>query len=251
MEGVKAVSPTEPPSNEEPKVEDEYASLSKLLLDFVNISNIDKGWAFPSGTGKDSKAIFSLSQPNLLANKKRNFLLSAIIPKTGSSEVVFQWSPFPVELSGVSIMFPSPSGSKVLIVRNPENDSPTKIEIWTPSDLEKKFEGVSWISDETLVAYVAEEPSPSKPTFNSSGYNSGGTADKDCNNWKGQGDWVEGWGETYANKRRPNLFIINVHRSNELDDSYLVNLTEATSSAFFPRFRYDNNLWISLPFLIS
>ncbi|GAB2217649.1 hypothetical protein Drorol1_Dr00000852 [Drosera rotundifolia] len=335
MGGVKAVSPTEPPSNEEPKVEDEYTSLSKLLLDFVNISNIDKGWVFPSGTGKDSKAMFSLSQPNLLANKKRNFLLSAIIPKTGSSEAAFQWSPFPVELSGVSIMVPSPSGSKVLIVRNPENDSPTKIEIWTPSDCEKEFqipqsvhgsvyvdgwfEGVSWNSDETLVAYVAEEPSPSKPTFNSSGYNSGGTADKDCNNWKGQGDWVEGWGETYANKRWPNLFVINVHsgevrtsksisssltigqvvwapatevsrqhlvfvgwssptrklgikycynrscalyavpnpfcevqdgestkRSNELEDSYLVNLTEATSSACFPRFSPDGKILVFL-----
>ena len=59
--------------------------------------------------------------------------------KGGDGPLNFQWSPFPVEMSGVSMILPSPSGSKLLVIRNPENGSPTKFEIWSPSNLEKEF----------------------------------------------------------------------------------------------------------------
>lgn len=65
--------------------------------------------------------------------------MSATITKSGNNSVAFQWSPFPVGMLGVSLILPSSSGSKLLVVRNPENDSPTKFEIWGPSDLEKEF----------------------------------------------------------------------------------------------------------------
>ncbi|XP_024032687.1 acylamino-acid-releasing enzyme-like, partial [Morus notabilis] len=74
----------------------------------------------------------------------------------------------------------------------------------------QKFEGFSWNSDETLIAYVAEEPSPTKPAFNDVGYKKGGSMDKDFGSWKGQGDWEEDWGETYAGKRQPALYVINI-----------------------------------------
>lgn len=66
--------------------------------------------------------------------------------------------------------------------------------------------------DETFIAYVAEEPSPAKPTFNETGYKKGGFPDKDLSSWKGQGDWEDDWGETYAGKRKPALFVINITR---------------------------------------
>lgn len=67
--------------------------------------------------------------------------------------------------------------------------------------------------DETFIAYVAEEPSPAKPIFNNLGYKKdGSSADKDFGSWKGQGDWEEDWGETYAGKRQPALFAININR---------------------------------------
>lgn len=66
--------------------------------------------------------------------------------------------------------------------------------------------------DETCIAYVAEEPSPAKPTFNDQGYKKGGLIDKDSSSWKGQGDWEESWGETYSGKRQPALFVINIKR---------------------------------------
>lgn len=83
--------------------------------------------------------MFSLSQPNLLANKKRKLILSTHISKESNGSVNFQWAPFPIEITGASIMLPSPSGSKLLVVRNSENESPTQFEIWGSSQVEKEF----------------------------------------------------------------------------------------------------------------
>lgn len=226
MEGPRDASSKNLPLGLDPIMVEEYSSLSKLLLEFTRICSVGKAWVFRSDTGNDSKAMFSVNQPNLLGNKMRKSLVSAYMRKDGNNSINFEWSPFPVEMTGVAAMVPSPSASKLLVVRNPENDSPTKFEIWGPSAIEREFhipqsvhgsvysdgwfEGVSWNCDETLIAYVAEEPSPSKPIFNNLGYKSGDSSDKDCNSWKGQGDWEESWGETYVNKRRPTLFVINV-----------------------------------------
>ncbi|XP_059632429.1 acylamino-acid-releasing enzyme-like isoform X2 [Cornus florida] len=227
MDSSRACLLNEMPVGLDTANEEEYSSQSKLLQEFVNISAIDKAWTFKSNNGKGSQAMFSISQPNLLANKRRKHILSSHISKESNGSVSFQWAPFPVEMTGVSVMIPSPSGSKLLVVRNSENESPTQFEIWGPSQLEKEFhipqsihgsvysdgwfEGISWNSDETLIAYVAEEPAPSKPTFNDLGYKKGGSTDKDCGSWKGQGDWEEDWGETYAGKRQPALFVININ----------------------------------------
>lgn len=81
----------------------------------------------------------AMSQANLLANKKRKFMLSGHISKE-TSNVNFHWAPFPIEMTGASAFVPSPSGLKLLVVRNPENESsPTKFEIWNSSQLEKEF----------------------------------------------------------------------------------------------------------------
>ncbi|XP_050219092.1 acylamino-acid-releasing enzyme-like [Mercurialis annua] len=233
MDAAKAVLPAKELAVEmDASSEEEYATQSKLLREFTSISSIDKAWTFKSNRGMASQAIFSISQPNLLANKRRKYILSATISKENCSSVNFQWAAFPIEMTGVSTIVPSPSGSKLLIIRNPENESPTRFEIWFQGQVEKEFhvpqsvhgsvyvdgwfEGISWNSDETLIAYVAEEPSSSKPVFSSMGYQKNGVSeDKECNNWKGQGEWEEEWGETYAGKRQSALFVIST-RSGEV-----------------------------------
>ncbi|KAJ9536989.1 hypothetical protein OSB04_029722 [Centaurea solstitialis] len=198
-------------------IEEEYASQSKLYKVFTSMSTIDKAWTFSSSNGLGSHVMFSMSQPNLLANKKQTLMLSSVISEDSKGALNVQWAPFPIQVTGASLMVPSPSGSKLLIVRNSENDSATQFEIWGPSQLEKEirvaqFEGVSWSSDESLIAYVAEEPPLRKPTFNDAGYKQDvASTDKDCNSWKGQGDWEEEWGEAYAGKRQPALFVININ----------------------------------------
>uniref|UniRef100_A0A452ZGS2 acylaminoacyl-peptidase n=2 Tax=Aegilops tauschii subsp. strangulata TaxID=200361 RepID=A0A452ZGS2_AEGTS len=215
------------PSGMDPSMVDEYASQSKLLQEFVKIPSIGKAWVFTSKDENASRAMVSVSQSDLLANKKRSFLLNTHISKSSSKSVSFQWSPFPVEMSGVSAVVPSPSGKKLLLVRNAEDDdSPTKLEIWGPCQLENEihvarsvhgslyadgwFEGISWNQEETLIAYVAEEPPQPKPEFNDSGYKKEGSSQKDFRSWKGQGDIEDSWGETYSNKRIPALFVANI-----------------------------------------
>ncbi|GKA42209.1 acylamino-acid-releasing enzyme-like protein isoform X1 [Tanacetum coccineum] len=208
--------------------DEEYVSQSKLYKEFTSIATIDKAWTFNSPNGRGCHTMFTISQPNLLANKKKKHMLSSVISQDSNGGLDVQWSPFPVEVTGASLMIPSPSGSKLLVVRNPENDSPTLFEIWGPSQLEKEirvpqsvhgsvyadgwFEGISWSSDESFIAYVAEEPALQKPTFNDTGYKKDASpTDKDCSSWKGQGDWEEDWGETYVGKRQPALFVVNIN----------------------------------------
>ncbi|KAE9617654.1 putative acylaminoacyl-peptidase transcription factor WD40-like family [Lupinus albus] len=231
IENSKAIAHKEFPLGLDESTEEEYAVQSKLLQQFTNISNIDKAWVFKSNNGV-SQGMFSISQPNVLANKRRKFILSSTISKESNGSVRFQWAPFPIEMSGVSIMVPSPSGLKLLVLRNPESEGPCRFEIWSHSHVEKEFhvaqsvhgsvytdgwfEGISWNSDETSIAYVAEEPTPAKPAFNGLGYKKGGSTVKDTGSWKGQGDWEEEWGETYAGKRQPALFVINIITSGEV-----------------------------------
>ncbi|KAK3153710.1 hypothetical protein QOZ80_2BG0180130 [Eleusine coracana subsp. coracana] len=129
-------------------------------------------------------------------------------------------------MSGVSVIMPSPSGSKLLVVKNGEKGSPTKLEIVDQSHVEKNihvgqsihgplysdewFQGISWNQEETLIAYIAEAPPQPKPAFNDSGYEKEGPSGKDFNCWRGQGDWEEDWGERYSKKGRPSLFVLNI-----------------------------------------
>lgn len=83
--------------------------------------------------------MFAISQPNLLANARRKYILSSHISKQSCDSVSFEWAPFPVEMTGVSVMVPSPSGSKLLVIRNSESDSPTRFEIWDQGSVEKEF----------------------------------------------------------------------------------------------------------------
>ncbi|KAJ3673879.1 hypothetical protein LUZ60_005871 [Juncus effusus] len=232
MQSSEIISENKMPLGIDEKTIEEYTSQSKLLLEFTKLPNIDKAWVFKSQNDENvSKAMFLVSQSNLLANKRRKYILSANISKSKDQSVSFQWSPFPTEMSGVSTVVPSPSGLKLLVVRNGEDQSPTKLEIWSECQMEKEivvpqsvhgsvytdawFEGISWNKEENLIAYIAEEAPQAKPTFNDFGYsnnneNKKGLNEKDNNSWKGQGDWEEEWGETYFRKRRPSLFIIEI-----------------------------------------
>lgn len=89
--------------------------------------------------GLASQAMFCVSQPNLLTNKRKKSIVSASLLRQSDATVAFHWAPFPIELTGVSAMVPSPSASKLLIVRNPESEGPCRFEIWSSSQLEKEF----------------------------------------------------------------------------------------------------------------
>lgn len=83
--------------------------------------------------------MFVISQPSLLSNKRRKSILSSHVLQKSNESVSFHWAPFPIEMTGVSAMVPSPSGSNLLVIRNPEGESPTQFEIWGPSAVKKEF----------------------------------------------------------------------------------------------------------------
>uniref|UniRef100_A0A0D9XJQ9 acylaminoacyl-peptidase n=1 Tax=Leersia perrieri TaxID=77586 RepID=A0A0D9XJQ9_9ORYZ len=205
---------------------EEYALQSKLLLEFTNVPSIDSAWVFKSKNEDRSTAMYSISQTNLLANNKRKYVLFSHIMRNDTNPMNFQWSPFPIQMDGVSIVVPSPSGSKLFVVRNGENGSPTKLEIVGQSHVDKEihvaqsvhgplytdewFHGISWNQEENFIAFIAEESPALKPAFDDNGYKREGYSEKDSNNWKGQGDWEEDWGETYSKKGRPSLFVLDI-----------------------------------------
>ncbi|KAI0516333.1 hypothetical protein KFK09_009005 [Dendrobium nobile] len=226
MQGPGTVTAKDMPRGINETTVHEYDSQAKLLQEFSKVPSIDKAWIFKSDSGGSSRAMFSISQMNFVANKKRKLILSSHIVKTNNKSIDFQWPPFPVEMDGVSAIVPSPSGSKLLVVRNKEDELPTQLEIWGSAQLEKAmqiprsihgslfvdgwFEGISWNFEETHIAYVAEEPALPKPVFDDSGFKGEGSFNKDSGTWNGQGDWEEDWGETYSKKRRPTLFVLQI-----------------------------------------
>lgn len=207
---------------------------SELLESFFKIPSIDKGWLFSSKTGNNLEAMVAMNQVNLVANSKRKYVSSVHIPRE-VNETACSWSAFPFELTGVSLVVPSLSGGKLLVIRNAEptgkdGSTSTKLEVWSSAQLIREiivptsvhgsvyadgwFEGVSWSQDESYIAYVAEEPASNRPVFGKSLKCDEKPNENDPHIWKGQGDWQEDWGESYTGKRRPILFVADLQNGN-------------------------------------
>uniref|UniRef100_A0A7I4ALI2 Prolyl endopeptidase n=1 Tax=Physcomitrium patens TaxID=3218 RepID=A0A7I4ALI2_PHYPA len=194
-----------------------------LLENFLSIPSIEKAWTSPSWRGDDGfDVMVTISQMNISANATRIFMSTVFIPDVESGNVKnCRWAPFPFELSGAALVVPSPSGTKLLVVRNDDvknGTSQTKLEIWGQGQLLKEvhvpasvhgsvytdewFQGASWSQDEDYIAYVAEEPAKPRPEFGQGFLGAGA--------WKGQGEWIEDWGETYTGMRRPIIFVADI-----------------------------------------
>lgn len=179
MDNAGGIPTKEVPVGLDASAQEEFASLSVLLQEFSKITTIDKAWTIKPQNGMiasvsshaipfcllifiyaqvyfvikfdfnylfikyvagdSTSAMFLIGQSDLLSNKRRKSILTSHISQKTDSSVSFRWAPFPVEMTGVSAMVPSPSGSKLLVVRNSEGDSPTHFEIWGASELKKDF----------------------------------------------------------------------------------------------------------------
>lgn len=84
-----------------------------------------------------------MSQINLSANSRRTFMSTVFIPDVKFVNTTnCRWAPFPFELSGASLVVPSPTGTKLLIVRNndaKDRTSKAKLEIWGQGQLLKEM----------------------------------------------------------------------------------------------------------------
>ena len=94
--------------------------------------------------GKDLEAMLIMSEVNLMANSKRRYQSFVNIPKGITDKLSCNWSVFPAQLTGVSLVVPSKSGDKLLIIRNGESGgkdkpNPTKFEVWSSAQLLKEI----------------------------------------------------------------------------------------------------------------
>lgn len=89
--------------------------------------------------------VVAMSQVNLPANAKRTFMSTVYIPDATTANISdYHWSPFPFELSGAALIVPSPTGTKLLIVRKADANgkdgtSAVKLEVWGPGQLLKEI----------------------------------------------------------------------------------------------------------------
>ncbi|KAL6185037.1 hypothetical protein ACLB2K_041172 [Fragaria x ananassa] len=129
-------------------------------------------------------------------------------------------------MTGVSVIVPSPSGAKLLVVRNPEYDeAPCQFEIWGLAQVEKEFhipqsvhgsvyadewEFLGILMKLSLLMLLRNHLRPSQHLLVRA-TKKGSTTDENFANWKGQGEWEEEWGETYVGKGQPALFVININ----------------------------------------
>ncbi|GJV87583.1 hypothetical protein Tco_1531521 [Tanacetum coccineum] len=111
---------------------EEYVFQFKLYKEFISIASIDKAWTFKSPNG-------ILHSYKFFTVKGLALCLSNVISEDSDGGLNVEWAPFPNEVTGASLSMPSPSGSKLLAVRNLENDLATHLEIWGSFQLEKEI----------------------------------------------------------------------------------------------------------------
>ena len=115
---------------------------AKLLEAFAEASTIGRGWAVSSSPKGDRTTVLYLQQQrDLNANAQRKSLGSLSVPLDASSPTLS--SPFPMELKGVALVAPSPSGRRLLLVRQVPKGEPgagsTVLEIWSSGRLLKEY----------------------------------------------------------------------------------------------------------------
>lgn len=136
MSAVAAASPP-PPLTEKVTGEE-----TKLLEAFAEVATIARGWAMPSPIAGDNRVtvLYLQQQRDLNANSQRKSLGSLSVPFDGSGPTLA--SPFSLELKGATLVSPSPSGLKLLLVRQVPKGEPgggsAVLELWSNGRLLKE-----------------------------------------------------------------------------------------------------------------
>jgi len=144
---------------------------ASLLSDFASIPSISAVWAFDGYRGV--RVSMELTQKDLPGNMQRRFMsqfqLDDQTLKGGQVDISL-----PLEIKDAIFISPSPSGSKMIVVKEGETEkSSAVVQVWNRLSMEyelvvpEKMHGsvmndgwfgsrASWSADEAFVAYVAE-----------------------------------------------------------------------------------------------
>ncbi|CAG9467337.1 unnamed protein product [Pedinophyceae sp. YPF-701] len=208
-----------------------------LLEGLAEIPTISRAWCMPSAIGGcDIQVLFS--QRDFASNTLRKFMSTVHVPVSvimGAAPCMVPALPWQLRPDVVATA-PSPSGRHMLVVRGGSTKDPTILEIWGGGRLMRELEvpatihgavyndgwfsdGAAWSPDETRVAYVAEAPRREQtPEWGkkvpASSTAAAGDSSKEPRagpkGWRGKGPWQEDWGECYAGKPDPRLFVLDL-----------------------------------------
>ena len=202
-----ATQPKEVPSSD--------TQTAKAFLAWASAPSFPKAFLLPGG-----ELWVTQQQRDLEGNKQRVFTSRARLSDG-------KLPPFGVESRGVSLSVPSPSGRRLLVVRNPEGSSDaTKggvvLEVWAGGRLAAEvevpasvhgavyadgfLESCSWDAEEERLLYVAEAPPASRTPLWGGRLIS--NAPRDGSGWRGVGEFTEDWGEQMSGKCTSALFVL-------------------------------------------
>jgi acylaminoacyl-peptidase len=177
-----------------------------------------------TGSAGELSLLLLASQRDLEANAPRSYLQTVRVDER------LRAPSFGFELRGATLTVPSPSGRRMLVVRNPTpaSSGPLLLELWGGGRLLREvevppslhgavyadgwFESVAWSSGEDRVAYVAEAP-PAVRTPLWGGRAPAGTprgGDAPGSGWRGVSEHVDDAGEQLTGKRCAALFVLDV-----------------------------------------
>ena len=219
------ITPTEEPRCREEDVQ--------LLRAFADVPSVSKGWIFPCREGV--RAALQCAGKNLSGNTQRKWLnqfqLNEASLEAGEVE-----TGLPIELTGTTMVSPSPSGGKILMVRPGKNDKTSIVlEVWNRGKLLQEIEvssemhgpiyndgwfghGAVWSPNETEIAYVAESPVAVRtPNWALAPEERGdvsrtppATQGVISKSWRGVGEFQDDWGELNTRKRPPAIYVLNI-----------------------------------------
>lgn len=196
---------------------------AKLLEALTSVPILTKAWCRPGASGSvNMLAVYS--QHNLPANAKRQLAYSVHLSPTEGSKLTAMVPGLPLELREHTLLSISPSGRKMLAARM-NGDGCCVLELWVGKRLAKEVvvsktlhgnvyndgyfsRGAAWNQEETAVVYVADVPLGDRtPLWCGEEKTEAGPK-----GWRGQGPYQDDWGETYAGRSDPSLYVLDVEK---------------------------------------
>jgi len=189
-------------------------------------SSLESGFLCAASALKGIGAFLLKSQRDLGAGERRKFVEQRILLPQEDGGLLSIGTPVPTEVHHLLLVSPSPSSQKFLHFRQDTTDcaKPTiLLELWSDEHLicslptedihgcfysNGFFGGVSWSTDETRVAYVAEKLTPESKS--KSYFQPSKPGEKPKSRPGREFLFREDWGEQNTRKSTPSLFIFDL-----------------------------------------
>jgi acylaminoacyl-peptidase len=198
---------------------------AQLFAELCAVTSFSRGVLSGRSGQSELQLLATATQRDLEANQQRTSVQQVPLRLGGAP---CHAPAFGFELRGATLALPSPSGRRMLVVRNAAPGAAaqdTVLELWGGGRVLREvevggshgavysdgwFEGVAWSPDEDRVAYTAEAPAAVRTPLWPGRVKAKAGDDASPSGWRGQGEHTDDWGEQLSGKRRSTLFVVDV-----------------------------------------